>query len=87
MREIIRDTLMKLIIEFIGTMLLTDLYICATMNSDYLGFVMGVFILLAFGFKISGAHYNPSITLSYMLRKHVSVRFGNRLLGIAYMIF
>jgi glycerol uptake facilitator-like aquaporin len=78
---------MKLIIEFIGTILLTDLYICATANTDYLGFVMGVFILLAFGFKISGAHYNPSITVAYMLRKHSGARFSNRVLGVAYIIF
>jgi glycerol uptake facilitator-like aquaporin len=78
---------MKLIIELIGTILLTDLYICATMNSDYLGFVMGVFILLAFGFKISGAHYNPCVTLAFMLRKQSGLRFSNRVLGIAYIIF
>ena len=78
---------MKLLIELVGTILLTDLYICATLNSDYLGFVMGVFILLAFGFKISGAHYNPCITFAFMLRKHTSARFNNRVMGIAYIIF
>lgn len=78
---------MKLIIEFMGTVFLTDLYICATKNSDYLGFVMGMLILLAFGFKLSGAHYNPCITLAYMVRKHPGSRFSNRVLGIAYMIF
>lgn len=78
---------MKLIIELVGTILLTDLYICATINSDYLGLMMGVFILLAFGFKISGAHYNPAITYAYMMRKNPGVRFNNRVLGIAYMIF
>lgn len=42
-------------------------------------------MLTIFGSKISGAHYNPAISLAYMLRKDV----GNfpRLLGIAYIIF
>eukprot|EP00350_Pseudokeronopsis_sp_OXSARD2_P012685 CAMPEP_0170551336 /NCGR_PEP_ID=MMETSP0211-20121228/9350_1 /TAXON_ID=311385 /ORGANISM="Pseudokeronopsis sp., Strain OXSARD2" /LENGTH=228 /DNA_ID=CAMNT_0010858439 /DNA_START=62 /DNA_END=748 /DNA_ORIENTATION=- len=51
-------------------MLLTDLYICATQYTDYLGLVMGIFVLLCLGFKISGAHYNPSVTLAFMLRKN-----------------
>jgi glycerol uptake facilitator-like aquaporin len=41
--------------------------------------------LIVFGWKISGAHYNPAISLAFMLRKDV----GNfpRPLGIAYIIF
>lgn len=41
-------------------------------------------MLIVFGWKISGSHYNPAISLAFMLRKDV----GNfpRPLGIAYII-
>jgi len=47
--------------------------------------LLGLWVLIIFGFKISGSHYNPSISIAYMARKDV----GNfpRSLGIAYIIF
>ena len=46
---------------------------------------MGVWVVILFGIKLSGAHYNPAISIAFMFRKDVG-RFP-RLLGIAYIIF
>jgi glycerol uptake facilitator-like aquaporin len=46
--------------------------------------LLGVWIITLFGLAISGAHYNPAITLAIMLRKKSN--FGSRrLLGIMYI--
>lgn len=44
-----------------------------------------LWVLIVFGWKISGAHYNPAISLAFMLRKDVG--HFPRPLGIAYIIF
>ena len=44
-----------------------------------------LWVLIVFGWKISGAHYNPAISLAFMLRKDVG--HFPRHLGIAYIIF
>jgi glycerol uptake facilitator-like aquaporin len=92
----IRDSILILVFEFVGTLLLTLLYACFTINAnfatnvsmggnDYTGFLLGIFILLIFGAKISGSHYNPCVTLAFMLRRDTG-KFS-RPLGFAYMIF
>ena len=81
----IRDSFLILLFEFIGSILLCLLYNCALGSYDYCGFLMGTYMILILGAKISGAHYNPAITLAYMIRKDVG-RFS-RVLGIAYIIF
>ena len=88
----IRDSILILIFEFLGTLLLTLLYACFTIkpvgtnaNADFTGFLLGVFILLIFGAKISGSHYNPCVTLAFMLRRDTG-KFS-RALGLAYIIF
>ena len=47
--------------------------------------MLGVFILLIFGAKVSGSHYNPCVTFAFMFRREAG-RFS-RVLGIAYIIF
>lgn len=99
----IRDSLLILIFELIGTFATCLLYnnVSNTMGSstgstfnnklseaagpDYAGLLLGFFVLLIFGAKISGSHYNPAVTLGFMLRRDVG-RFS-RVLGIAYIIF
>jgi len=46
--------------------------------------LLALWVLIIFGWKISGSHYNPAISLAFMVRKDV----GNfpRPLGIAYII-
>lgn len=81
----IRDSILILIFEFLGTMFLSLLYNCASLFGDFAGFLLGIFVLLIFGAKISGSHYNPCVTLAFMFRRDVG-RFS-RILGIAYILF
>jgi len=46
--------------------------------------LLGIFVLLIFGAKVSGSHFNPAVTLAFMLRRDTG-KFS-RPLGIAYII-
>lgn len=81
----IRDSLLILIFEFLGTGFLCLLYNNATVVRNLSGLLLGIFVLIIFGAKISGSHYNPAVTVAFMLRKDTG-RFS-RALGIAYIIF
>ena len=43
-----------------------------------------MWVLTIFGFKISGSHYNPAISLAFMFRKDIG--HFPRPLGIAYIV-
>ena len=81
----IRDSILILLFEMLGTMLLAMVYNTALMFHDVCGFMMCFYSLLVLGAKISGSHYNPAITLAFMLRSDTG-KFS-RVLGIAYWIF
>jgi glycerol uptake facilitator-like aquaporin len=81
----IRDSLLILIFEFLGTAFLSLLYNEAAMLFNVTGLLLGIFVLIIFGAKISGSHYNPAVTLAFMFRKDTG-RFS-RPLGVAYIIF
>lgn len=74
-----------MIFEFIGTAFLCLLYSMASANGNITGFLLGIFVLIIFGAKISGSHYNPAVTFAFMFRRDLG-RFS-RVLGIAYIIF
>lgn len=63
--QLIRFSLSKLIVECFGVFMLT-LFWFSGRGGIILG---GLWILIVFGWKISGSHYNPAITLAYMFRK------------------
>lgn len=79
-----RDSFLILLFETIGTALLSCLYNTSLRYMDYCGFLMGTFILFIMSVRISGSHYNPAITVSFMFRRDVG-KFS-RVLGIAYII-
>lgn len=81
--QIIRNSILILLFEFIGTAFLTMIF--NTTASQDAGFIVGIWVLVIFGSKISGSHFNPAVTLAFMFRKDVG-RFS-RPLGIAYIIF
>ena len=47
--------------------------------------LMGMFVVIMFGARISGSHYNPIITFSYMVGNVRQGKF-DRLLGLFYML-
>ena len=74
----------------IGTALLTALVsnyyatLALTSKADNSGLLLGIFMITMFSARVSGSHYNPSITFSYMVG---NVKHGNfdRILGILYL--
>jgi glycerol uptake facilitator-like aquaporin len=76
------ESMMILFFELFGTTLLTCLYM---MNKgSALSMFIGYFALLVLSARISGSHYNPIVTLAFMLRRDAG-QF-NKWLGILYMV-
>lgn len=86
--QVLRNSLLKLIFEALGTFFLT-----LTFNSTQkLGFsgnqtslLLVLWVMSIFGMKISGAHYNPAISLSFCFRKDVGS--FPRILALGYILF
>ena len=49
------------------------------------GFLLGFWVLIIFSAKISQSHFNPAVTLGFMIRREAG-KFP-RMLGLAYMVF
>jgi glycerol uptake facilitator-like aquaporin len=47
--------------------------------------MLGMWIITLFGQAISGAHFNPAVTIVFMLRKNSNLG-SRRLLGIMYIV-
>lgn len=78
--QMIKFSLSKLIMEFVGTLFLVLFY---TSGSSVV-LLLGLWILTIFFWKISGSHFNPAVTFSLMFRKDerkISIQ-----LGIAYIL-
>lgn len=80
-----KESSLILLFEFLGSALLGSLFTCAYVNKDFTGLFCGFFILLIFSARISGSHFNPAVTLAFMMRKDTG-RF-NRVLGLLYIVF
>jgi len=78
-----KESLLILLFEFLGSLLLTSLYTGCFAYYDVAGLLCGFFVLLIFSARISGSHFNPAITLAFMFRKDTG-RFS-RLLGLLYI--
>lgn len=61
----------KYLIEFIGTFFLV-LTIAFSANPVAIGFVLAAMIYM--GGYVSGAHYNPAVTLAILIQRKISVR-------------
>ena len=77
--QMIKFSLSKLIGEFIGSIFLT-MFFCSRDQSVILG---GLFTLNVFIWKLSGSHFNPAITLAFMIRRTERIPVG---LGVAYIV-
>jgi glycerol uptake facilitator-like aquaporin len=74
--------LSKCIVEFAGTAVIGVFYLL--MGNSQAGVMLGYWIITLFGVSISGAHYNPAITVAVMLRNNSN--FGSRRLkGLLYI--
>jgi glycerol uptake facilitator-like aquaporin len=80
----IRDSLLILFFETLGTAILCCLYNTSLRYGDLCGFLMGTFVTLVLSVRISGSHYNPAVTFAYIFRRDVG-KFS-RVLGIAYWV-
>lgn len=76
----VKKGFLLLIFEFFGS---ACLIIFQRMLTG-VGLFLGYWLLLAMSEKISGAHYNPAVTIACMFRKNVG-KFS-RWLGVAYMV-
>jgi glycerol uptake facilitator-like aquaporin len=76
--------LSKFIVEMIGTAVLGIFYLM--IGDQQAGMLLGMWILTLFGEAISGAHYNPAISLVFMLRKNSKTFGSRRLKGLFYIV-
>lgn len=76
------ESIMILMFEAYGSCMLTMLFLS---SGGGLPMFVGFFLLLVMSARISGSHYNPIVTLAFMLRKDAG-QF-NKWLGILYMVF
>jgi glycerol uptake facilitator-like aquaporin len=91
--EQVCENVFKLTFEAIGTCILTMIYQSAvspvtsagSSSPEFLVIFLGFFVVLILGLDISGAHYNPAVTVAFMFRRDT----GNfpRMMGILYIIF
>lgn len=67
----------------VGTAVLGIFYLL--MGDQQAGILLGYWVVVLFGIGISGAHFNPAITVAVMLRKNSG--FGSRRLkGLIYIL-
>ena len=61
-----------------------DFWHNATNEIDKSPLLLGIFVVIMFGARISGSHYNPLITFSYMIGNVRQGKF-DRILGVFYI--
>ena len=84
----VKESLLRLIFELMGTCLLTTLWLSTNpynVGGGGIGFFIGFFVLLVFSARISGSHFNPAVTLAFMVRTETGG--FSRALGFAYILF
>ena len=94
MRNTAKESVLILIYECLGTAMMTALITnyfsqIAISNglggADQSGLLLGMFVVIMFSARISGSHFNPCITFSYMIG-NVKHRHFDRVLGVLYII-
>mgnify|MGYP000955695499 CR=1 FL=1 len=75
----------KFVVEIVGTAVLGLFYLL--MGDKQAGVLLGYWVVTLFGVAISGAHFNPCVTLVHMFKKNPEKLFrGQRLIGFMYMV-
>ena len=68
----------------IGTAVMGIFYLM--IGDQQVGLLLGMWVLTLFGEAISGAHYNPAITIVFMLRKNSRTFGSRRVKGVFYIV-
>ena len=68
----------------IGTAVMGIFYLM--IGDQQVGLLLGMWVLTLFGEAISGAHYNPAITIVFMLRKNSKTFGSRRIKGVFYIV-
>ena len=63
--QMLKLSLSKLVMEAIGTLLLTMFFCCGSQSV----ILLGLWITNIFMWKISGSHFNPAVTFAYIFRR------------------
>jgi len=66
--------------EFVGTFFMTAIFIEGSLGAMFFGY----FVALLMAANISGAHFNPAVTLAFMIRKENKLPKG---IAFLYMLF
>lgn len=78
--QMLKYSLSKLVMEFVGTMVFTIFFVAGGQTT----ILLGLWILNIFFWKISGSHFNPAVTLAFMLRRDEK-RLSWKI-GVAYIV-
>lgn len=78
--------MLKLLIELIGSAFLSLIFnTCGPYSTLQFPLLFGLWVLLIFGAKISGGHYNPAVSLGFIIRKDPGT--FSRIVGVVYILF
>ena len=89
-----KESAVILVFEFIGTFLMTTLIMNYyseiqlskwSIEADNCDLLLGMFVIIMFSARISGSHFNPCITFSFMVGNVKNAKF-DRILGFLYMV-
>lgn len=81
--QMVKFSMMRLLMELIGTGIFMMIFIAAGMSSYII--LLGLWIMTMFAFEISGAQFNPALTLAFIFRRD-AIKMP-RSLGLFYMLF
>ena len=74
-----RSNIVILMFELIGTFFMTCIF-----NEGGMGLFFGYYVALLMAAAISGAHFNPAVTMAFMIRRNNKLPKG---IGILYILF
>ena len=89
-----KESVIILVFEFIGTFLMTTLITNyyeeielknKNIEADTCDLLLGMFVIIMFSARVSGSHFNPCITFSYMIGNVKEAKF-DRILGFLYIV-
>ena len=68
-----KNAFLMVFFEFFGTMFLTMFYRSVYELQGAIGFMLVFWVLIALCVRLSGAHFNPAVTVSFLLRKNKGI--------------